>query len=57
VVERVAQVADQFPELAELDLNPVVVGERDAVVVDAKARLVPGSRGPGDLFRALHHRA
>lgn len=38
---RVGALAEQMPELVEMDLNPVVVGERGAVVVDARARLAP----------------
>jgi hypothetical protein len=56
LVELVARVAEQFPELAELDLNPVLVQESGAVVVDCKARLVTGQSGPGPMFRALRQR-
>ncbi|MFN8039878.1 MAG: GNAT family N-acetyltransferase [Acidimicrobiales bacterium] len=38
---RVGQLADDIPELAELDLNPVVVSERGAVAVDVKVRVAP----------------
>ena len=46
IVARIAALADAVPELAELDLNPVLVrgpGE-GAVVVDARMRLVRGGR-------------
>lgn len=36
------QLAVEVTEVAELDLNPVVVGPDDAVVVDLKLRLAPG---------------
>ena len=38
VVRRVSALVELVPELAELDLNPVVVHERGAVAVDARAR-------------------
>ena len=36
---RVAALADAHPELAELDLNPLVAGPDGAVAVDARVRL------------------
>jgi len=56
LVELVAQIADEIPELAELDCNPVLVGEAATIVVDCKARLVPLRSGPNALFRALRGR-
>jgi acetyl coenzyme A synthetase (ADP forming)-like protein len=38
VLVRVARLADELPEVAELDLNPVVAGPSGCVVVDARAR-------------------
>jgi acetate---CoA ligase (ADP-forming) len=52
VVLRVGALADDLPAVAELDLNPVIVGERGAVAVDARIRVkrpvsppLPGARG------------
>jgi acyl-CoA synthetase (NDP forming)/RimJ/RimL family protein N-acetyltransferase len=53
LVEKVARVAEEVPELVELDLNPVIVTPDGALVVDCKARLAPRHLGPGPLFRAL----
>jgi acyl-CoA synthetase (NDP forming) len=39
VVLRVARLADDLPELAELDLNPVIAGPDGCVVVDARVRV------------------
>ena len=36
------QLAVEVPEVAELDLNPVMVGTDDIAVVDLKLRLAPG---------------
>lgn len=36
-----AQLASDHPEIAELDLNPVIVSDAGAVVTDAVIRLVP----------------
>ncbi len=40
---RVAQLAANIPEMAELDLNPVIVSTTGAVAVDVKVRLQPAS--------------
>ncbi len=56
LVELVARVAEEVPELVELDLNPVIVTVDGALIVDCKARLAPRHRGPGPLFRALRSR-
>jgi acyl-CoA synthetase (NDP forming) len=39
MVLRVAQLATNVPELAELDLNPVTVSPTGAIAVDVKVRL------------------
>jgi acyl-CoA synthetase (NDP forming) len=36
---RVSQLAEDLPELAELDLNPVIAGPGGCVVVDARVRI------------------
>ncbi|MCP2261234.1 Acyl-CoA synthetase (NDP forming) [Streptoalloteichus tenebrarius] len=41
VLLRVGRLADLLPEVAELDLNPLVVHGTGAVVVDARVRLEP----------------
>jgi acetyl coenzyme A synthetase (ADP forming)-like protein len=41
VVLRLARLADEVPEIAELDLNPLVVRAEGAVVVDARVRVAP----------------
>ena len=41
VVARVSCLADDLPEVAELELNPVLVAERGARVLDAIVRLAP----------------
>lgn len=49
---RVAQLAVNVPELAELDLNPVTVSPTGAVAVDVKVRLRPAT-GRDPLSRQL----
>ena len=52
VLDRVGRLAEDLPELAELDLNPVVVRDDGCQVLDARVRLVP--RTPVDpLLRRL----
>jgi acyl-CoA synthetase (NDP forming) len=57
VLENIAKVADEVPELVELDLNPILVTSTGAIVLDCKARLAPRHVGPGPLFRALRSSA
>jgi acyl-CoA synthetase (NDP forming) len=45
LVLRVGQLADTVPELAELDLNPVIARPDGTFIVDARARLQPAG-GP-----------
>jgi acyl-CoA synthetase (NDP forming)/GNAT superfamily N-acetyltransferase len=56
VLEQIAHVAEEVPELAELDLNPILVSPAGALVVDCKVRLAPRQPGPGPLFPALRRR-
>ena len=56
MLERIAIVAEEVPELTELDLNPILVSPAGALVVDCKARLAPCQPGPGPLFPALRRR-
>ena len=44
MVVAVGELAVDVPELAELDLNPVVVTPSGPVLVDVKARLAAGQR-------------
>jgi acyl-CoA synthetase (NDP forming) len=41
VIERVGALVDEFPQILELDLNPVVVHDEGVVVVDARIRVGP----------------
>jgi len=56
IAERVARLAEEVPELVELDLNPILVSPDGALAVDCKARLAPRRPGPGPLFPALRRR-
>ena len=47
---RVSRLADDLPELAELDLNPVIARPDGVAVVDARIRLAPAE--PQDPFLA-----
>ena len=46
VVVRIGWLAANHPELAELDLNPVVVSPGGAVAVDARVRVERPARRP-----------
>jgi hypothetical protein len=45
---RVSRLADDLPELAELDLNPVIAGPDGVTAVGARIRLAPAD--PQDPF-------
>ena len=53
ILLRVGQLAQDQPEVAELDLNPVLVSPKGAVAVDVKVRIQPFVPGPGPLVRRL----
>jgi hypothetical protein len=51
---RLAALANDLPEVAELDLNPVICrGGDDLIVVDAKVRVAPAPVLPDPLLRRL----
>jgi acetyltransferase len=45
VLKRVSEISCELPEIRELDINPLLIDETDAVVADA--RIVVGSRHTG----------
>ena len=53
IILRVGQLAQDLPEVAELDLNPVLASPQGAVAVDVKVRVQPFTPGPGPLVRRL----
>ncbi|MDQ2848087.1 MAG: GNAT family N-acetyltransferase [Actinomycetota bacterium] len=53
LLTRVALLAEELPEIAELDLNPVICEGERVLVVDAKVRLAPAAPGPDRLLRDL----
>jgi hypothetical protein len=50
---RLGRLAEDVPEVAELDLNPVLVSPGGAVAVDTKLRLLPASGEPDAVLRHL----
>ena len=50
---RLGRLAEDLPEVAELDLNPVLAGPDGVVAVDAKLRLAPIGAEPDPLLRGL----
>jgi acyl-CoA synthetase (NDP forming) len=53
LVLRLARLADDLPEVAELDLNPVLATTSGVLVVDAKLRLAPVGEEPDPYGRSL----
>jgi acetyl coenzyme A synthetase (ADP forming)-like protein len=45
VLLRVGRLVDDLPEIAELDLNPVIAGQDGCAVVDARVRISPPDQG------------
>jgi hypothetical protein len=54
---RVACLADDIPELAELDLNPVIAAPNGTYAVDVKIRVAPCARPAGTGLRRLRNPA
>jgi acyl-CoA synthetase (NDP forming) len=50
---RVAKLAEDIPEIADVDLNPVIVAAAGPLVVDAKVRLVSAGPAPELSVRRL----
>lgn len=48
ILLRISRLADDLPELAELDLNPVIATSQNARAVDVRIRLAPAM--PRDPF-------
>lgn len=53
---RLGRLAEDFPEVAELDLNPVVAGPNGCVAVDVKLRLAAVGTEPEPYVRHLLRR-
>ena len=53
LVARIAQLADDVPEIAELDLNPVICRGDSLITVDARIRVAPAPRLPDPVLRRL----
>ena len=54
LVLRLGRLAEELPEVAELDLNPVLAGPDGVVAVDVKLRLAPVADEPDPWVRELH---
>jgi len=50
---RVGALADDLPEVAELDLNPVICRGEALTVVDARIRVAVAPARPDPLLRQL----
>jgi acyl-CoA synthetase (NDP forming) len=46
IIQRISALVTAVPEIAEMDLNPVIVSPRGAVAVDVKVRLEPAPHDP-----------
>jgi acyl-CoA synthetase (NDP forming)/nucleotide-binding universal stress UspA family protein/RimJ/RimL family protein N-acetyltransferase len=53
LVRRVGRLVDRVPEIAELDLNPVLCRGDELVIVDAKIRIAPATPVPDPMSRLL----
>ena len=50
---RLGRLAEDLPEIAELDLNPVLAGPGGVIAVDPKLRLTPVGAEPDPTLRRL----
>jgi len=53
LILRAACLADDVPEITEMDLNPVIVGPNGAYAVDVKIRLAPAAQVTDPTLRKL----
>ncbi|HEU5269716.1 MAG TPA: GNAT family N-acetyltransferase [Jatrophihabitans sp.] len=53
LVSRVAALVEELPEVAEIDLNPVLGQGENLIAVDAKIRLAPAAVRPDPAVREL----
>ncbi|MFI5285389.1 MAG: GNAT family N-acetyltransferase [Candidatus Dormibacteria bacterium] len=53
VLLRVARLAEEIPQLAEMDLNPVIASPLGAIAVDVRVRLMPWHRHAETEVRRL----
>jgi acyl-CoA synthetase (NDP forming) len=53
LILRVARLAEDFPEITEMDLNPVIVGRTDVHAVDVKIRVARAGSSPDLTVRRL----
>ena len=53
VIGRIAQLADDLPEVADLDITPVLVGEFGLAVLDVAVELSAAARSDADRRRLL----
>jgi acyl-CoA synthetase (NDP forming) len=53
LIVRVGRLVEDVPQIVELDLNPVMVSESGAVVVDVKVRIAPTTFTASPFLRAL----
>jgi hypothetical protein len=56
VVARIAQLVDDVPEIAELDLNPIICHGSTLTAVDARVRVAPAPRVPDPVLRQMADR-
>ena len=56
LLQRLGRLAKDLPEVAELDLNPILVGPLGVVAVDAKLRLATVGPEPDGALRQLGQR-
>jgi acyl-CoA synthetase (NDP forming) len=53
LILRVAQLAQDHPRIAEMDLNPIIVGRQGVIAVDAKIRIALCESEPDATVRQL----
>jgi hypothetical protein len=54
---RLGRLAEDLPEIAELDLNPIIAGPAGLAVVDVKLRIEGVGVEPDPALRALREPA
>ena len=53
VLQRLGRLAEDFPEIAELDANPIIAGPAGLAIVDVKLRIAAVGTEPDSALRSL----
>jgi len=51
IIVRIGAMAEDLPQITELDCNPIIVSDQGAAIVDARVRVAPEALRPQVVTR------